>query len=79
MAIYMKSDALNMDIKYLEDSDSVVVNDKKKCGSPGMVTYSHEEVEVLREINGGITKQIHQIKNIFDGTLLKVEGGINER
>ena len=62
------SKILNLPIKY--ENGIVTVQDYKKFGSRGYVQYSAEEVKILSEV-GGITPEVHLVKSIFDGTIIR--------
>ncbi len=62
------SEILNLPIKY--ENGIVTVKDRKRFGAPGYVTYSREEVKILSE-QGGITPEVHLVKSLFDGVIVR--------
>jgi len=68
MITYLHSQALNMDIKHDDKTGIITVKDIKKFGTRVHVTYSAKEVSILETL-GGITPEVHLVKNIFDGEI----------
>ena len=68
------SKILNLPIKY--DGEILTVKDLKKFGSRGYVTYTREEMQIIKETAGEITGLIHACKSVFDGVIVREE--INE-
>lgn len=70
MTKYLHSKTLDLPIKLNTETGTITVNDLKKFGTKGHVTYSREEVNLLSEV-GGVTPEIHLAKNIFNGRIVK--------
>lgn len=76
MNIYMESEILNKKLKYDQESDIITIEEKRKSGKPGYVTYSFKEIETIDKCEINLNKKVHLIKNIFDGTI--IDGGIKK-
>jgi len=65
--VYYYSKTLNMKYAYNKDTGEVVTEDKIK--------YTKEEIDTL--IGGQITPEIHNIKKIFNGKVVKKDDSNN--
>jgi len=70
MITYLHSKILDKTIKLDSETGIITVKDYKRFGSKGYVKYSSEEVEILSEL-GGITPEIHLVKNVFEGEIVR--------
>ena len=66
------SKILNLPIKY--DGKILTVKELKKFGTRGYVTYTREEMRIIKETVGEITRLIHNCKSVFDGVIVREEG-----
>lgn len=73
MIKYMDSEVLGKKIKLDTETGSVTVQEKKVFGPRGYVTYSADEVQIIKETTGEIDPMVHRIKNVFDGVLVRNE------
>lgn len=64
---------LGVPIKLDTETGTVTVQDKKLFGKKGYVTYSSEEVQVIRDTMTEIDPIVHCIKNVFDGEIIKAK------
>ena len=71
MIQYFKSKALDKQIKFDTETGVTTVADLKKFGNKGYVQYSIDEIEILRDAGTEITPEIHLVKNVFDGTIIR--------
>ncbi len=72
MIKYMQSKVLNLPVKYNTNTGRVTVKDLKKFGSRGYIEYSRNEIRLLNKL-GGIAPEIHLLKSVFDGVIVKIE------
>ncbi len=70
MITYFNSKILNLPYKYDSETGIITVKDLKKYGARGYVKYSKSEIEILSEL-GGITPEIHIVKSVFDGEIVR--------
>ncbi len=70
MITYLHSKILDMDLKLDNETGITTVKDLKRYGQKGYVKYSSEEVNILNEL-GGITPDIHLVKNVFNGEIVR--------
>ena len=72
--IYIHSKILDKKIKFDPDKKIVYINELKKLGNKNeYVSYTMAEVKIMSETVGEITPEIHDVKNIFDGIIIKEE------
>ena len=70
METYLYSKILDKTIKLDSETGIITVKDLKKFGKKGYVKYSSEEINILNEL-GGITPEIHLVKNVFNGEIVR--------
>lgn len=70
MITYIHSKILDLPIKLDSETGEITVKDLKKYGGRGYVKYSKSEIEILSELEG-MTPEIHRVKSIFDGEIVK--------
>lgn len=71
MIKYFEPGVLGLPCKLDTESGTVTVQDKKLFGKKGYVTYSAEEVQIIRDTITEIDPIVHRIKNVFDGEIVK--------
>jgi hypothetical protein len=67
--IYMESESIKKKIKYSEELNLVVVDEKN--GNGKNITYSMEELEIIGEGFGEVSAAIHTVKKVFSGTVVR--------
>lgn len=67
--VYMDSEAIGKKIKYSEELNLVVVDEKN--GNGKNITYSMEELHILDEGIGQVTASVHTVKKVFLGTVVR--------
>jgi len=65
--VYIKSDLLKQEIAFSTKTGWVYCQDKTTDGK--LVSYSPEELEILRINKSVITPEIHAVKKIIGGTI----------
>jgi hypothetical protein len=71
--IYIKSAELNQEVAFSLKSGWVYCEDKGPDGK--LVNYSPEEIEILKASKSGkITPEVHRVKKILGGRIVKYEG-----
>jgi hypothetical protein len=71
--IYIKSRELDQEVAFSLKSGWVYCEDKGPDGK--LVNYSPEEIEILKAGESGkITLEVHRVKKIFGGRIVKYEG-----
>lgn len=73
MITCMYSEILQKRIKLDDEAGTVTVDEMKLFGRRGRVQYSAEEVQIIKETAGEIDPQLHMIKNVFDGEIVREE------
>lgn len=71
MIKYFEPGVLGVPCKLDTETGIVTVQDKKIFGKKGYVTYSAEEVQIIRDTMTEIDPIVHRIKNVFDGEIVK--------
>lgn len=65
---YFHSEILNKAGKINTDTGAITIEDRTPSGK--LVTYSAEEVQILKKNGGEIDPVIHNVKKIFEGVLI---------
>ncbi len=67
----MDSEAIGKKIKYSEELNLVVVDEKN--GNGKNITYTMDELAILEHGIGKVTVEIHRVKKVFSGTVVRAE------
>ena len=70
---YFDSEILGKKGKLERKTGIITIQDKKLFGERGYVSYSAEEVQIIKETTGEIDPLVHRVKNIFDGQIVRGE------
>jgi hypothetical protein len=66
--VYLDAESIGQKIKYMPDTDLVVVNEKNSLDRN--ITYTMAELDLIRDAVGEVTNQIHLVKKVFAGTIV---------
>jgi|WetSurMetagenome_2_1015567.scaffolds.fasta_scaffold02367_17 hypothetical protein len=69
--IYLHSQTLDRDVKYMPDNELAVVNEKNSMGRN--IIYTMDELRLLDGAGQFVTEQLHLIKKVFSGTIIEHE------
>jgi hypothetical protein len=72
--IYIYSEILQQKIKYSPKTELVTVNDRNADGK--LITYTVEEIQLIKESKIDDIQLLHNIKKAFSGTITKKEAEI---
>lgn len=78
--VYLKSEALELNIKLDRSTGIITVKDPipSSLRKSAYVEYSSEECEIIKENMGEIDQTVHRVKKHFDGIIIKcIDAGKN--